>query len=141
MYVYIRGSIAFNNTCFFWNIMAFRVFKLIKNIHLRPIFQIMPIFMVDNWKSAWIDKNSHISSPSNPTEMCQTFLESSDNGLQLLWRWTYSSEAQEAVYWPPKVKDSKIEGPPLDGCRRKGVINFSQVINSHQSLDSQSILD
>ena len=81
MYVYIRGSIAFNNTCFFWNIMAFRVFKLIKNIHFKPIFQIMPISMVDNWKSAWIDKNSHISSPSNPTEMCQTFLESSDHNL------------------------------------------------------------
>ena len=112
-----------------------------KNVHFKAIFRILPISIVENWNSAWIDKNTHISGSINATEMCQYFLESSDYGLQLLWRWTYSSEAQEAVYWPPKVKDSKIEGPPLDGCRRKGVINFSQVINSHQSLDSQSILD
>ena len=81
MYVYIRGSIAFNNTCFFWNIMAFRVFKLIKNIHFWPIFWIMPIFMVDNWKSARIDINSHISGSINPTEMWQAFLESLDHNL------------------------------------------------------------
>ena len=100
------------------SIIAFRAFKLIKNVHFKAIFQFRPICMVDNWKSAWIDKNTHISGSINATEMCQYFLESSDHGLQLLWRWTYSSEAQEAVNWPPKVKDPKIGGPPLDGCRK-----------------------
>ena len=68
-------------TPFIRNIRAFRVFKLIKNIHFRPIFWIMPIFMVDNWKSARIDINSHISGSINPTEMWQAFLESSDHNL------------------------------------------------------------
>ena len=99
-------------------IIAFTAFKLMKNVHFKAIFRILPISIVENWNFAWIDKNTHISGSINATEMCQYFLESSDHGLQLLWRWTYSSEAQEAVNWPPKVKDSKIGGPPLDGCRK-----------------------
>ena len=78
MYVYIRGSIAFNNTCFFEILWLLECSNWLK-ISILSQFSKLCQFLW--WKSAWIDKNSHISSPSNPTEMCQTFLESSDNNL------------------------------------------------------------
>ena len=54
-----------------------------KNVHFKAIFRILPISIVENWNSAWIYKNTHISGSINATEMCQYFLESSDHGLQL----------------------------------------------------------
>ena len=65
-------------------IIAFTAFKLMKNVHFKAIFRILPISIVENWNSARIYKNTHISGSINATEMCQTFLESSDHGLQLL---------------------------------------------------------
>ena len=82
------------------------------------IFQYLPIRIVETWNSTRIYKNTHISGSTNATETCQTIL----GGRQL-------------------TSEEKVGGPPLEACRRKGVINFSQVINSHQSLDSQSMLD
>ena len=76
-------------------IIAFTAFKLMKNVHFKAIFRILPISIVKNWNSAWIDKNTHISGSINATEMCQYFLESSDHGLQLMLTWTL--EAPEAV--------------------------------------------
>ena len=102
--------------------MAFRAFKLRKNVHFKAIFQFRPISIVDNWKSGWINKNSHISGSINATEMCQYFLESSDHGLQLMLTWTL--EAQEAVNWPQKVRDSKIGGSTLQASRRFSIFQF-----------------
>ena len=68
------------------SIIAFRVFKLIKNVHFKAIFQYLPIRIVETWNSTRIYKNTHISGSTNATETCQTILESADHGLQLMLR-------------------------------------------------------